>query len=109
MYTNLPTEEGLKIMNWTGNNYYQDQDIANFIHEASDFVLNNNYLSFQGKVYHQTNGTAMGTSMAPTYANIFVAAYEQEFQIPSLENLLYYGRYIDDVLAIIRGTRDKAL
>ncbi|CDR48584.1 RHTO0S18e03334g1_1, partial [Rhodotorula toruloides] len=109
MYTNLPTTEGIDIMNWLGREHYQSKDIGNFIGEATSFVLENNYLSFQDQVYHQTDGTAMGTSMAPTYANLFVAAFEDQFKIPYLDNLLYYGRYIDDVLAIVHGSKEKAL
>ena len=63
-------------------------------------------LHFAGKTFRQVIGTAMGTSCAPTYANIFLASYEA----PALEEfklrLLFYKRFIDDTFAIIKGTRE---
>jgi hypothetical protein len=35
-------------------------------------VLKNNKFTFDGNHYLQINGTAMGTKMAPSYANIFI-------------------------------------
>jgi len=108
MYTNLPSSEGCNIMHWLGLNHYKDDGAGRLLKSFSEFVLGNNYLSFQNEVYHQTQGTAMGTPMAPTYANLFMAAFEQESEIPYSDTLLYYRRYIDDVLAIVRGPRSNA-
>jgi hypothetical protein len=108
MYTNLPIEEGVQIMHWLGKRHYKDDAMGRFIGELTVFVLENSYLSFQGQTYHQIRGTAMGTAVAPAYANLFVAAYEENLSIPTSENLLFYGRFIDDVLAIVQGTREDA-
>jgi hypothetical protein len=35
-------------------------------------VLKNNNFTFDGNHYLQINGTAMGTKMAPSYANMFM-------------------------------------
>jgi hypothetical protein len=40
-------------------------------------VLGKNYFEFNGKVYRQRQGTAMGTRVAPTYANLFMAQFEK--------------------------------
>jgi len=68
------------------------------------FVMNNSYLSFHNQVYHQIDGTAMGTTCAPTYANIVVYMLERsvvkEFQ--HVNNSLHlYRRYLDDIFAYI--------
>lgn len=108
MYTNLPSDEGSRIMRWMGQNHFRDEGVGRLIGDLTRFVLTNNYLSFQGTLYHQLQGTAMGTPMAPTYANLFMAAYEREHDVENLANLLYYRRYIDDVFAIVRGPKCNA-
>ena len=44
--------------------------------EFLDFVMNNNYSKFRDQYYHQRHGTAMGTSVAPPYANLDLACIE---------------------------------
>ena len=68
--------------------------IMNLLH----WVLTNNYCTFNDKVYLQTKGTAMGTPVAVTYANIFL--YGIESPILSKLHYTYYKRYIDDVFSI---------
>ena len=40
-------------------------------------VLKKNNFTFNGDHYLQINGTAMGTKMAPSYANIFMGKLEK--------------------------------
>ena len=44
--------------------------------EAIDIVLKNNTFEFNGQFYLQLIGTAMGTKMAPTYANLVLGYLE---------------------------------
>ena len=37
-----------------------------------NFILKENYFIFNNKHYHQTKGVAMGTPIAPTFANFFM-------------------------------------
>ena len=77
--------------------------IINTIIEALTIVLKNNYIQFKGKTYLQINGTAMGQSCAVVFANVFV--YEIEIDMVNRrlreQSLLKYGRFIDDVFALI--------
>jgi hypothetical protein len=41
-------------------------------------VLKKNNFIFNGDQYLQINGTAMGTKMAPSYANIFMGKLEKQ-------------------------------
>ncbi len=41
-------------------------------------VLKNNYFQFADQMYHQKQGTAMGTVVAPSYANLFMADLEEK-------------------------------
>jgi hypothetical protein len=43
-----------------------------------NIVLTKNYFQFADKMFHQVQGTAMGTKMAPSYANLFMAELEEK-------------------------------
>jgi hypothetical protein len=60
-------------------------------------VLEKNNFTFNGDHYLQINGTAMGTKMAPSYANIFMGKLEKQLLESSIERPLSWYRFIDDV------------
>ena len=47
-----------------------------FLREMLGLILNGNSFQFNGENYLQTHGTAMGTEMAVSFANIFIANIE---------------------------------
>ena len=79
-----------------------------FIFKMLEFLVDNVFVIFAGKVFQQIVGIPMGTKCAPLLADIFVYSYEAEFtqsllsterkQLASRFNFTY--RYIDDVLSI---------
>ena len=79
----------------------------NALRQLFDIVLRCNVFSFNGQIYQQIQGTAMGTKMAPSYANLFMDRFERAFlaQEPILP--LVWKRYIDDILCIWTGTRSE--
>ena len=73
-----------------------------------EFLVDNIFVVFGGKVFQQIVGIPLGTNCAPLLADIFLYSYEAEFiqsllstgkkKIASQFNFTY--RYIDDVLSI---------
>ena len=73
-----------------------------------EFLVDNIFVVFAGKVFQQIVGIPMGTNCAPLLADIFQYSYEAEFiqsllsagmkRLASQFNFTY--RYIDDVLSI---------
>ena len=73
-----------------------------------EFLVDNIFVVFSGKVFQQIVGIPMGTNCAPLLADIFLYSYEAEFiqslfsagkkRLASQFNFTY--RYIDDVLSI---------
>ena len=73
-----------------------------------EFLVDNIFVVFAGKVFQQIVGIPMGTNCAPLLGDIFLYSYEAEFiqsllstgrkQLASRFNFTY--RYIDDVLSI---------
>ena len=83
---------------------YTEDDIIRML----EFLIDNIFVVFGGKVFQQIVGIPMGTNCAPLLADIFLYSYEAEFiqsllskgkkQLASQFNTTY--RYIDDVLSI---------
>ena len=55
---------------------------------------------YNDKVYKQIDGTAMGTSVAPPFANLFLFILERILLLKYKEYILFYKRYIDDIFFI---------
>ena len=51
---------------------------ADFILELLDLVLKYNIFEFDGELYQQLVGTAMGTRAAPNIADIFMSFIDEE-------------------------------
>ena len=67
---------------------------------ALKLVMLNNIFSFGDMTFKQMNGTALGTPPAPPYAMIYYGLHESKF-LPQYQNhVVFYKRYIDDVLGI---------
>ena len=66
------------------------------------FVLRKNVFEFI-----QTSGTAIGTKMAPAYANIVISIFERNLLTGSCSKPLVWLRYIDDILATWTYDEDK--
>ena len=60
-------------------------------------VLKHNNFTFNGEHFLQINGTAMGTKMAPSYANIFMGKLQKLIIQSAPHKPLSWFRFIDDV------------
>lgn len=106
LYTNIPHQEGTQAIK-----EFLEPKIGTLKAEmASDFakvVLENNIFRFDGKDYIQTSGTAMGTRMAPAYANIFMHQFESKHLPDAPIQPIIWKRYIDDILTVLEGTPEE--
>lgn len=63
-------------------------------------MLEKNNFAFNGRQYLQVGGTAVGTRVSLTYANIFMDRFETEYVYTYHLQPRVWGRYIDDVFWI---------
>ena len=70
-------------------------------------VLKNNVFEFNDNYYLQIQGTAMGTKMAPAYANLFMGKLEQELKTLGKPHILIWKRFIDDIFIIWTGSKTE--
>lgn len=74
LYPNIPHNLGLQAVEFMMETYTQwPTTLRDFILRSLRFILNHSAVQFDGSVYRQTRGTAMGTNMAVSYANLFLA------------------------------------
>lgn len=70
-------------------------------------VLKNNVFEFNDKYYLQIQGTAMGTKMAPSYANLFMGKLEETLKQIGEPHILIWKRFIDDIFVIWTGSETE--
>ena len=80
LYTNIPHNEGIDACR-----HFLDTRIRNpstisteTLCDLIRMILTMNNFTFNDKNYLQIHGTAMGTRMAPSYANLFLAKFETD-------------------------------
>ena len=78
--SNIPHEYGLEATSYWIEEYPEalpERINKEFIIKGLKFILENNYfMMFENKIYKQKKGTAMGTKVAPTYANLVMGYWE---------------------------------
>ena len=63
-------------------------------------ILENNYFEFDGQIYWQKQGRAIGTKFAPAYANIFMHVLETRMLGECEFRPWIWWRFLDDVFFI---------
>ena len=105
LYTNIPLEESLQIME---KEFFPRTDCVippPYLVKMLELILKCNNFTFNRKHFLQVNGTAMGTRVAPTYANLFMAHIEESYVYTYKDNSKprIWFRFIDDIWGIFSG------
>jgi hypothetical protein len=77
LYTNIPHNEGIESLKSALNKRKNREVSSTFLVKLLPLVLKYNIFEFDGKHYQKQIGTAMGTRVAPTMANIFMASIDK--------------------------------
>ena len=75
--------------------------------ELTEIVLKNNVFEFNNDYYLQIQGTAMGTKMAPAYANLFMGKLEEKLKELGKPNIILWKQFIDDIFIIWSGSESE--
>ncbi|XP_071160966.1 uncharacterized protein [Mytilus edulis] len=97
LYTNIPHDDGIEACREVWNSRYTLRPPTECLIQLLTLVLQCNNFTFNGEHFLQVNGTAMGTKMASSYANIFMGKLEQRILNSSLYQPLSWFRFIDDI------------
>ena len=98
LYPNIPHNDGIEECREAWDQRAVNEPPTECLVQLLTMVLKHNNFTFNGEHFLQINGTAMGTKMAPSYANIFKRKLEK-LLIPSAHHKpLSLFRFIDDVV-----------
>ena len=109
LYTNIPQEGGIKTICKAYESFCKNNTPipAHSLAGLLRLILQENSFQFKEKNYLQTRGTAMGTKVAVSFANIFLCTREKEIINKSKVKHLEWKRYIDDVFSLC-GTQKES-
>ena len=73
--------------------------------------MRNNIIQFEDSYFKQLIGTAMGTSCAVWFANLYFSSHEKNAILPEfierLKRISFYKRFVDDVFFVWLGAKDN--
>ncbi len=78
LFTNIPVDETIEIIAnhiFASCMYFEGFDRSQFIKLLSLSVKNCHFI-FNGRIYQQIDGVAMGSPLGPLFANIFMSFHE---------------------------------
>ena len=114
LFTNIPVHETIDIIL---DRLFKDKDFISD-HYESPFALKreqvkellqlaslDNHFLFDGKMYKQIDGVAMGSPLGPTLAMAFMCSMEERWlaDCPLEIRPLFYKRYVDDSFLIFKS------
>jgi len=113
-YTNVPIAQSSREIGLLWKKFNKDSGISHKdIERLLLIIMTSNFFEYDGDVYRQLEGVAMGTSCAPLVANLYAALKERRNGVHRLRatvgKLLLYVRYIDDILLVFRGSKEELM
>ena len=106
LYTNIETEAGLQAVKELFNKYPDNKRPDEELLELLSLNLTKNDFEFNNKFYLQTKGTAMGKKFAPSYANIYMALWEETALKKCRLKPTHYYRFLDDIFGIWEHSKE---
>lgn len=100
LYTNIDTPTGITAVQNCMKKYPDPHRPDEHLLKLLEINLTKNDFEFDSKFYLQVKGTAMGKKFAPSYANIFMADWEQTALATSALKPLAYFRFLDDIWGV---------
>ena len=100
LYTNIPQDEGLSACGASLDARDTLQPPTPDLICLIEFIRMKNNFVFEDEHCLQIQGTAMGTRMAPLYANIFMGILETRNMNDVLHKPSIWWRFIDDIFMV---------
>ena len=107
LYTNIPHNDGIQACSDFLDKRVNPTIKTSRLCDLIRMILANSTFTFNGQHYKQINGTAMGTKMAPSYANLFMGNFEQKALAAATHSPLIWWRYIDDIFLLWTHGEEK--
>ena len=102
LYTNIPNDQGIQAAKETLETHrpQHDKPSTQNLMILLEKVLKMNNFDFANRHFLQIGGTAMGTKVAPSFANTYMGWFESKFVYTYHQQPLLWVRFIDDIFVI---------
>eukprot|EP00455_Lapot_gusevi_P012915 TRINITY_DN1621_c0_g1_i1.p1 TRINITY_DN1621_c0_g1~~TRINITY_DN1621_c0_g1_i1.p1 ORF type:complete len:732 (+),score=48.12 TRINITY_DN1621_c0_g1_i1:349-2544(+) len=101
LYTNIPIREGVERVVALLREFGMKAVELKAVSILLPLVLENNYIHFGGRYFHQLLGTAMGAGVSVCFACLFMWSVERSWLDRYRDILFLYKRFIDDGFGIV--------
>ena len=107
LFTNIPLKETIDLCVdiLFSNTTNVDGITKDYFHELLSINMSKSLVLFDGEIYKQIDGVAMGSPLGPTLANIFLCFHEQIWldNCPVEFKPVIYRRFVDDIFLLFRS------
>ena len=107
LFTDITLEETIEICT---NELFKESETVQTLSktefkEVLSLATKDSHFIFDGTLYKQIDGLAMGSPLGPTLAKVFLVYHEKNWleHCPLEYRLLYYRRYVDDILVLFNS------
>ncbi|XP_050518098.1 uncharacterized protein LOC126892578 [Diabrotica virgifera virgifera] len=114
LFTNVPRDETIPIVENLLIKSNTNRGTISHMLGLLKLCLSQDFFSFNNIIYRQAQGLAMGNPLSPVLADLFLNnlecnIFDNHSSVHNpLQKILYWFRYVDDVLAIIDGNSSDA-
>ena len=100
LYPSIPHDGGLDALTSFLHENHFSNVVTRGIVDLARFVLTRNYFEFDGQLYLQKSGTAIGTVMAVVYSVIYMYKFAVDAIAARPLKPFVWWRFIDDIFAV---------
>lgn len=90
LYTNIEHTQGLAALtHFLSRRSESEMPPTDFLLSLTKWTLNNNIFIFQDKTFKQIKGCAIGACYSPSYADLFLGKWEEDFVLNQEKNAFF--------------------